>query len=159
MAISKSSRHAHICGSFGEQLVCNWLSRSGFEVCIVDHTGIDILAYHQRSKRRLGISVKSRTRTVGTEAQSVFLFRKSEDRDKLLAACKAFACKPWLAIYVETDKAGDLFLTSLKNFDRKAYRLGKNTEAWGMADRQLNAYAADAEIKRVHIDFAVYNWW
>lgn len=43
MEIVKSSRHSKIIGDFGENLICNWLSRSGFEVSIVDHTGIDIL--------------------------------------------------------------------------------------------------------------------
>lgn len=40
--IKKSTRHQHIIGKYGEYLVCNWLSRSGFEVGIVDHTGIDM---------------------------------------------------------------------------------------------------------------------
>ena len=45
MEIIKSSRHQKIIGTFGENLICNWLSRSGFEVAVVDHTGIDIIAY------------------------------------------------------------------------------------------------------------------
>ncbi len=57
--IKKSTRHQHIIGKYGEYLVCNWLSRSGFEVAIVDHTGIDIIAYNPKSQQRLGISVKS----------------------------------------------------------------------------------------------------
>ena len=47
MDIDKSSRHKKIVGDLGEQLVCNWLSRSGWEVVLVDHTGIDIVAYHR----------------------------------------------------------------------------------------------------------------
>jgi len=52
--IEKSSRHQKIIGNLGENLVCNWLSRSGLEVTIVDHTGIDIIAYNPRTKERLG---------------------------------------------------------------------------------------------------------
>jgi hypothetical protein len=37
--IDKSSRHSKIIGEFGEPFLCNWLSRSGFEVAVVDHTG------------------------------------------------------------------------------------------------------------------------
>jgi Holliday junction resolvase-like predicted endonuclease len=59
--IEKSSRHPKIIGSLGEHLVCNWLSRSGFEVAVVDHTGIDVIAYNPKTKERLGITVKSRT--------------------------------------------------------------------------------------------------
>lgn len=42
--IYKSTRHQKIFGDFGEHIVCNWLSRSGFEETIADHTGIDIIA-------------------------------------------------------------------------------------------------------------------
>jgi len=157
--INKSTRHSHICGSFGEQFVCNWLSRSGFEVCIVDHTGIDILAYHAKHKRRLGISVKTRTRIKGTETQSVFLFRKPDDRMKLSAACEAFGCEPWLAIYVESETGGDLFLTSLENYDKRSYRVGAATEAWGMNPGQINRYAADPAVRHIHVDLSVENWW
>jgi hypothetical protein len=50
-------------------------------------------------------------------------------------ACKAFACDPWIAIYVETQNNPDLFLTSLKNFDEK-YRGEKPlaVETWKMGD-------------------------
>jgi len=50
MEIEKSTRHQKIIGDFGENLICNWLSRSGFEVSIVDHTGIDIIAYNPKEK-------------------------------------------------------------------------------------------------------------
>jgi hypothetical protein len=73
--MEKSSRHAKIIGTFGELLICNWLSRSGFEVCLVDHTGIDLLAARKVTGDRMGITVKSRTRVAGTEGESVNLFR------------------------------------------------------------------------------------
>jgi hypothetical protein len=157
-SIIKSTRHSKIIGSFGEQLVCNWLSRSGFEVCIVDHTGIDIIAYHKELKQGMGISVKARTRLLHTESASVFLFRRPVDRKHLLAACDAFRLQPWLAVYVETESSGDLFLTSLDNYDKK-YGTRKATEGWSMAARQVRGYAADTEIKHVHIDFRAGNWW
>jgi len=59
MEIDKSTRHAKIVGDFGEQLVCNWLSRSGWEVVLVDHTGIDLIAYHKQTGKRIGISNKN----------------------------------------------------------------------------------------------------
>lgn len=65
MQIKKSSRHQHIIGKFGEYMLCNWLSRSGFEVAIVDHTGLDIVTYNPSTNQRLGITVKSRTRDKG----------------------------------------------------------------------------------------------
>ncbi len=120
IGIEKSSRHQRIVGNFGEYLVCNWLSRSGFEVSVVDHTGMDLIAYNPHTKQRLGITVKSRTRSSGTETGSVYLFREAKkDRQKLADACEAFQCEPWIAVYVECDDDAHLFLTSLANYDRK----------------------------------------
>jgi hypothetical protein len=158
MQISKSSRHSKIMGDFGEHLVCNWLSRSGFEVSIVDHTGIDIIAYNKALKRRLGISVKSRTRDSGKETESVTVFQTPRDREHLLAACEAFGCDAWLAIYVESEETGDLFLTSLENYERK-YRAGKAVQSWRMTLAQTRKYDADAEVRHIHIDFEEFNWW
>jgi Holliday junction resolvase-like predicted endonuclease len=90
MEITKSGRFTRIIGNFGENIVCNWLSRSGFEVALVDHTGIDIVAYHHATRDRLGITVKSRTRLAGSEKDSVNLFsyqRGKDDRQKVLDAC------------------------------------------------------------------------
>jgi len=102
MEVTKSSRHRAIIGHFGEHLICNWLSRSGFEVAIVDHTGIDVVAFNPSNGERLGISVKSRTRNAGSQNTSVNLLTKEKDREKIVDACNAFACLPWIAIYVET---------------------------------------------------------
>lgn len=44
MNIIKSTRHQKIIGDLGEYMICNWLSRSGFEVTLADHTGLDIIA-------------------------------------------------------------------------------------------------------------------
>ena len=103
--IEKSSRHSKIIGNFGEQLIGNWLSRSGFEVALVDHTGIDIIAFNKKKNQRIGITVKSRTRNEGTEKDNVFVFRNNKnDRQKLLEACEAFACDPCIGVYVETSQ-------------------------------------------------------
>ena len=72
--ITKSGYFSKIIGNFGENLVCNWLSRSGFEVALIDHTGIDVLAYQRATRERFGITVRSRTRLTGTENECVNLF-------------------------------------------------------------------------------------
>jgi len=160
--IEKSSRHQKIIGDLGENLVCNWLSRSGFEVTIVDHTGIDIIAYNPRTKERLGITVKSRTRNPGKEGTSVNLFsyRKGKnDRQKLIDACRAFCCEPWIAVYVEATDHADLYLTSLKNYDAK-YRGNKKrvVDKWKMRPKNRAAYEKDDEIMHLHIKFESGNW-
>jgi len=65
MPIHKSSRHSKVIGEFGERMICSWLSRSGFEVALVNHVGLDIIAYHPETQDRLGITVKARTRATG----------------------------------------------------------------------------------------------
>jgi Holliday junction resolvase-like predicted endonuclease len=158
MQINKGTRHQKIVGDFGEHLVCNWLSRSGFEVSRVDHTGIDVVAYNPTVKQRYGITVKARTRMPETLAESVYVFKR-EDRKKMRAACKWFECKPWIAIYVESDCAADLYLTSLANYDSKYRVRGRKTESWKMTSKQMDGYTADAEVKHFHVVFSDENWW
>lgn len=162
MDIAKGSRHSKIIGEFGEAFLCNWLSRSGFEVTTVDHTGLDLIAWHPPTKRRLGITVKSRTRDAGREAASVNILsnqRDHDDRAKLLQACEDFACEPWLAIYVETSKSADLFLTSLEHYD-STYRPKKSRaiDTWKMGGKDAQAYELDPDVGHVRITFNGSNW-
>ena len=164
MEIIKSTRHRKIIGNLGEHLICNWLSRSGFEVTIVDHTGIDIIAYNSSSRmnQRLGITVKSRTRNRGTEKDSVYLFshkKEKNDLEKLLNACKAFACEPWIAIYIETSESADIYLTSLKNYQNK-YRSQKanSIDDWKITKKYQEQYEKDKDVKHIKIKFQPENW-
>lgn len=162
MKIVKSTRHEKIIGNYGEALLCNWLSRSGFEVTIVDHTGIDVLAYNSKTKKRLGISVKSRTRVKGKEDESVNIFsyqKGKNDRQKVLDACKAFAAEPWIAIYVELSSSADLYLLSLNHYDQE-YR-GKKKRAiddWKMGQQYRERYQADLRIRNIRMDFSGSSW-
>lgn len=163
MEIDKSSRHQKIIGDFGENLICNWLSRSGFEVTIVDHTGIDLIAYHPSSHQRLVITVKSRTRTSGREDASVNIFSYQggrDDRRKVMDACQAFACEPWIAIYVEATDYAEVYLTSLENYDQK-YRgkKGKAIDDWKMTANYRKRYEEDTCVRHIRIDFRSTNWW
>lgn len=155
--IIKSSRHQKIIGDFGENLTCNWLSRSGFEVALVDHTGIDILAFNPITKKRLGITVKSRTRSIGTEEDSVNIF-KNNDRKKLLDACKAFACEPWIAVYVETLEYADVYITSLENYDTRYQGKGARINDWKMGKKYKKLYDNDSDVKHIKIEFKALNW-
>jgi hypothetical protein len=161
MEIAKSTRHQKIIGDFGESIICNWLSRSGFEVAAVDHTGVEIIAYDPRRHRRLGITVKSRTRTSGTENSSVNVFsyqNGKDDRQKALSACEAFGCKPWVAIYVETTDRADVFLTALANYDAKYRRTGRAVDDWKMGPKDREKYASDPAVKHVGIVFEGRRW-
>lgn len=162
MEIIKSSRHQKIIGDLGESLLCNWLSESGFEVSVVDHTWIDIVAYNPRTSQRIGISVKSRTRQKGKESSPVNIFsyqKGKNDRQKVLDACKAFACDPWIAIYIESSDFADLFLLSLEHYDQNYRSNGKRAiDDWKMGEKHLKLYEKDIELKHIHMDFSCYSW-
>jgi hypothetical protein len=162
MEIVRSTRHQKIIGNFGEALLCNWLSRSGFEVTIVDHTGIDVLAYNLKTRKRLGISVKSRTRSKGTETSAVNILsyqKGKNDRQKVLDACKAFAAEPWIAIYVESTNFADLFLLSLEHYDHKCRAKQKRAiDVWKMGQIYIERYKADPEVRHIRMDFSGSLW-
>jgi Holliday junction resolvase-like predicted endonuclease len=155
--IVKSSRHSKIIGNFGESILCNWLSRTGFEVAIIDHTGIDIIAYKKETGKRLGITVKSRTRCKGKECESVNLL-KNQDYIKVKEACEAFGCEPWIGIYVETENYGDIYLMSLSYYEDKYRKKDRILDDWKMTEKYKRQYASDEQIKHIHIDFKLNNW-
>jgi Holliday junction resolvase-like predicted endonuclease len=168
MGINKSSRHQKIIGNFGENLICNWLSRSGFEVVVVDHTGIDIIAKSPSAKQKkpYGITVKSRTRVKSKEEEAVNVLSykkkdldKKNDLEKLEAACEAFGCDPWIAIYVETEEYADVYLTSLKHYKNKY--CGKEervVDIWKMSEEVKQQYDKDSKVKHVRFKFNATNW-
>ncbi|MBI2917922.1 MAG: hypothetical protein HYY01_07980 [Chloroflexi bacterium] len=156
--IHKSSRHSKIIGDLGERLICNWLSRSGFEVAILDHTGLDIIA--AKDNRRLGITVKSRTRSRNPN-EEVTVFKK-DDAKKLRDACTAFNCEPWVGIYVETQvetqDGGDVYLTSVRNYESK-YLVRENKQGdWKMTARAKLEYGKDPDVMHIAIQFDVQHW-
>jgi Holliday junction resolvase-like predicted endonuclease len=158
--IQKSSRHSKIIGDFGEQLIINWLSRSGFEVVLVDHTGIDIIAFNKRITKRIGITVKSRTRNEGAEEDAVTIFHNdNNERQKFSDACEAFACDPWFGVYVETLQFANLYLLSLEHYDKK-YRLNpmNKTDNWKMKEKNQLEYEEDPDIKHIKIEFIPNHW-
>jgi hypothetical protein len=157
--IEKSSRHQKIIGDFGENLICNWLSRSGFEVTIVDHTGIDLVAYNPKTKKRLGITVKSRTRMSGKEKEAVYVFHGKDEVGKTLDGCQAFGCEPWIGIYVETTEYADLYLTSFNNYQAKYMnKMGKRFDDWKMTEKYSERYEQDHEVKHIRMKFDTKDW-
>ena len=96
------------------------------------------------------------------EAESVNIFSKqkgNDDRTKLRNACAAFACEPWLAVYVETSKSADLYLTSLDHYDRN-YRSTKSRtmDTWKMGAKDKRAYDVDPNVRHISAAFSATNW-
>ena len=96
----------------------------------------------------------------GSESTSVTIFRTDADRQKLLKACEAFGWVPWIAVYVETDRSADLYLTSLENYDCK-YRgkgIGRQ-DTWKMSKLLTGQYREDPESHHLSVTFEASKWW
>jgi Holliday junction resolvase-like predicted endonuclease len=155
MKITKSTRHSKIAGDFGETLVLYWLSKHGFECAKVDHTGIDLIASNPHTREVMGISVKSRTRSEGTERETVTI--QSDDFKKVQDACKAFGCQPYFAIVVDAKDLIRVFITSKSHLLELAPT--KRHSYWKMTDAHLKKYADDSEVMAFEFQSKQSRWW
>jgi hypothetical protein len=156
MKIQKSSRHSKLAGDFGESLVLYWLSKYGFECALVDHTGIDIIANNPLTHEIMGISVKTRTRVEGTEADDVYI--SHGQFGKVEAACQAFGCKPYFAIIVDAVPTIRGYLVSMEHLLEICPK-GKASCKWKMRNEDLVRYDQDSEIKSFMFSTIPGRWW
>ena len=156
MKINKSTRHAKIAGNFGETLVLYWLSKYGFECASVDHTGIDIIARNPHTLEVMGISVKSRTRTQGTEGESLTI--PSDNFEKAEAACAAFGCIPHFAIVVDAGEVTRGFILPMSRL-LTLFPKSKVASYFKMTKRYLKEYAQDPEIQTFEFQTKTTRWW
>jgi hypothetical protein len=154
--IKKSSRHSKIAGTFGESLLLYWLSKHGFECASVDHTGIDLLARNPVTNELMGISVKSRTRTPGTEAEHVSI--PIGNFAKTLRACEAFGCAPYFAIVCDAANVIRVFIASLMTVQRLSPP-GERVSAWKMTPAALDDYYADPGVMIFEMKTRHHRWW
>ena len=138
MKIEKSSRHAKITGDFSEHLILYWLSKYGVECARVDHTGIDLIASDPKKRERMGISVKSRSRTEGSETASVRI--ELDNLRKAEVASRAFGCTPYLALVVDAGTMIRCFILSLKTLYRLYPSAKKRTVSWQMTEKAITKY-------------------
>jgi len=148
MALNKSSRFSKISGDFGETLFLYWLGKNGFEPTFIDHTGIDLLAYHKDTNRRFGISVKTRARD---EENTTYL--KNDEITKINEACIAFAAEPYVGLVVDrADKNTiDCFLISLKDL-LELFPQGKTVVNIGVSSSHLKKYESK-NCLRLHFQY------
>jgi Holliday junction resolvase-like predicted endonuclease len=156
ISIRKSSRHSKITGDFGEHLILYWLSKCGFECARVDHTGIDIIARHPTQDEVLGVSVKSRSRSVGKEDTALNI--KVKEFAAIRAACVAFHCTPYHGIVVDSAQSIHLFLVPLTYF-KTAEERGKKVVPWSGRKAGIARYCADASIRWIAMNLADASWW
>jgi Holliday junction resolvase-like predicted endonuclease len=148
LRLEKSSRHSKITGEFGESLILYWLSKHGYECAKVDHTGIDIIARHPRSREVLGISVKSRSRAPGTERSSLNI--QNDEFLKVKQACHAFKCVPYFALVIDAGVITQAFLLPMKRL--RSLCPGRRVTVWQMGDSHLRKYYADPSITVIELN-------
>jgi len=156
MKILKSTRHAKITGDFSEALILYWLSKYGFECARVDHTGIDLIARNPHTSELIGVSVKSRCRTAGTEGDVIAI--PADNFQKAISACKAFGCIPYFAIVV--DAAGSIrgFILPMSRLLALCPTTGRGSY-WRMSPRFLQQCVGDSEIKMFEFQTRTNSWW
>ena len=110
MKTIKSARHSKILGDFGELFIMYWLSKRNHEPVLVDYIGIDVISYDKSNGKRLGISVKSRTRVGDTEEGNIKVTSKQVQLVK--EACNYFDCEPFFGCVIDKEKsqAMDIYL-------------------------------------------------
>ncbi|MGQ0657939.1 MAG: hypothetical protein ACT4NU_07585 [Chromatiales bacterium] len=153
--ILKSTRHSKITGDFAEGLVLYWLSKHGFECARVDHTGMDLIARNPHTKELMGISVKSRSRNVGSEADVVRIDR--DNITKLDAACKAFGCIPYFAVVVDAGTAIRCFVVTSEYLS--ALSAKRKNLYWGMSAKHMAQYLADKSVIMFEFQSKTVRWW
>lgn len=150
MELDKGDRFAKIAGDFGESLFLYWLSKYGFEAASIDHTGIDLLAYHKASKERFGISVKTRTRKTGTENEAVNL--KKSEIQKIYDSSAYFSAIPSVGIVLDRAGGIDCLLLTLDDL-LSICPGGDRVLAIGVRDSNWEKYAKLPRSLRVHFKY------
>lgn len=160
--MEKSSRHSKICGDFGENIVLYYLSKHNFEVSLVDHTGIDIVGFNKDTTNRIGISVKSRTRTL--ERPNDGLLIDGKNYGKIINSCEFFGCIPWIAFVIDklhSEINGELYiyLMSVETLlDYYPQFKNENDFTFSMSDDRINKYNNDDKINKIKFEYKMDRW-
>jgi hypothetical protein len=155
MDLLKSSRHSKITGDFAESLVLYWLSKYGFECARIDHTGIDIIARNPKNNELMGISVKSRSRNIGKETDSLSI--PKDNYDKAISACKVFGCNPYFAISVDAGTKITVFILSLENLF-KISPPRQTVSSWKMTQKHISEYYENPNIIIFEFSTHIHRW-
>ncbi|MEK3992761.1 hypothetical protein [Robertmurraya sp. FSL R5-0851] len=130
MSSEYSSNHAHITGEFGELLVLYWLSKNGYESVHAQHVGIDIIA--SKNGKRLGISVKSRSRKEGKLDFSLTMNDVDNQMMKVKDACLHFDCEPYFAFVVDQIDTITVVVTPLSVIETYYPGSSKSSRSWNI---------------------------
>lgn len=107
-----SSNHSKITRDFAEHMVLYWLSKNGYECALVQHIGIDIIA--SNGEKRMGISVKSRSRKEDQINHKLTITRPDKHIDHVIRVCNFFAFEPFFAFLLDQNGSIDCCIIPLK---------------------------------------------
>jgi len=125
-----SMNHSHITGEFGEHLVLYWLSKNGYESVHAQYIGIDIIA--SRNGKRIGISVKSRSRKEGKSDYSLTMNKPLGQMKKVENTCVHFACEPYFAFVVDQMDSIKVVITPLAVIEDCYTISQKSSQDWNI---------------------------
>ena len=159
--MDKSDRHSKITGDFGEHFLLYFLSKLNYEAALIDYTGIDILAYDKTRNKKIGISVKARSRTLLRPTDGLLVH--GGNYEKIISSCKYFDCEPWICIIIDKPQEQGskifLFLLSLDALCKyyPNFKTGKEF-TFSMATTQLNKYNNDQNIFKIEFEYKASKW-
>lgn len=122
----------------------------------IDHTGIDLIARNPHTNEVIGVSVKSRCRIAGREAELVSI--PADNFQKAAAACKAFGCTPYFAIVVDAAERIRGFILPMSRLLTLCPPTVRGCY-WKLTTRFLQQCADDPEIKAFDFQTRTGNWW
>jgi hypothetical protein len=158
---AKSQMHSRITGDFGESMLLYFLSKHFFEPVLVDHSGIDIIAYNKSNKRRIGISVKSRSRTLQRPKDGLLV--SGDNYHKIIDSCNFFDSEPYMCFVfdvptLETQGTIYMFLMPMKTILKyyPKYKDGKDFTFTIISN--LESYYEDIDISKIKFNYNSENW-
>lgn len=145
MQAQYSSNHAHITGDFAEHLILYWLSKNGYECIHLRHVGVDIIA--SKNGKRIGISVKSRSRKEGQVDYSLTMTKPLNHIEKVKQTCSNFGCEEYFAFVMDQEGKITVVITPLKVI-KECYNVStKSSQDWNIKKFQTDNRSISFELK------------
>lgn len=145
MQAQYSSNHAHITGDFAEHLILYWLSKNGYECVHIRHVGVDIIA--SKDGKRLGISVKSRSRKEGQVDYSLTMTKPSSHIEKVEKTCASFGCEEYFAFVMDQGGKITVVITPLAVIKEYYIVSGKSSQDWNVKKFKADSRSISFELK------------
>jgi len=104
----------------------------------------------------MGISVKSRSRSKGTERSSLRI--PSGNFEKASRACEEFGCVPYFAIVIDAGDNTQGFVLPMAHL-LTIFPEAETGIYWRMSEQNVRAYIDDPLIKIFELQTKTLRWW